>query len=89
MNQKNFSFKKIHPCIAMLIAMFSGLVSIYFATKLLPIFFKVMDLLDKGTPLDGTAGILFGVLCMWGVFTYCFGLVFHLAQKRVVEALYY
>lgn len=88
MKEKKGFFKNLNPYAAIAIAMVCGLGSLYFGTKLIPVFFEVAELIDKGTPIGVKGTTVIGLLSVFGVFTYFLALWFQLAQKRVVEAFY-
>lgn len=88
MKEKDGFFKSLNPYVALVIAMTCGLGSLYFGTKLLPVFFEVAELIDKGTPIESEGSAVIGLLSILGAFTYFLALWFQLAQKRVIEAFY-
>lgn len=88
MKEKDGIFKNLNPYAAIVIAMVCGLGSLYFGTKLIPVFFEVAELIDKGTSIGAKGAAVIGLLTVFGIFTYFLALLFQLAQKRVVEAFY-
>jgi hypothetical protein len=88
MKEKEGFFKNLNPYLAIVIAMVCGLGSLYFGTKLIPVFFEVAELIDKGTPIGAKGAVVIGLLSMFGITTYFLALWFQLAQKRVIEEFY-
>ncbi len=88
MEKKKKFFKDMNPLIAIFVAMLSGLSSLYFGSKLIPIFIEVSDLINQGVEIDATAIKVFILLSVYGLFAYFLALIFQLSQKRVIDALY-
>ena len=85
----NINFFKSLPLIAAIpTAMILGVSSLFFGTKLIPIFFQVTDLIQKGEPIDSKGAAVIGMLVLMGCFTYALALGFQLSQKRVIELVY-
>ena len=81
MKEKKKFFKDLNPFLAMILAMFSGLSSLYFGSKLIPIFIEVSDLINQGVEINATGIKVIIFLSIYGLLTYLLALVFQLSQK--------
>ncbi len=86
--QKWSGFKNMKLIIAIPVAIFSGLISLYFASILIPTSLEVASMIDGGMSIGFGVFFLIVTMIFGGLFTWFFSLVFLLAQKRIIEILY-
>lgn len=79
---------KIDPILSFLIAVLSGVCSLYFGMKITPIFSEITEIIDSGAKIGGAGALTIGLAVLWGLFAYTLSIVFQVANRRVVDAIY-